>query len=163
MTELERFRLMSAVQSKKELAGAGLIVIEGTSSQVLRWPSATGPRLYLTLYKLGQTDQSGWSLLHSLERQLVRLGVHVAKMTFSSIIGVYACFVGEGSSGRTEDPEADIHTAIRRAMMEMNQSYNMQYLGLQQRLQDESRRFSLISNIMKTRHDTAKNSISNIR
>lgn len=39
----------------------------------------------------------------------------------------------------------------------------MQYLGLQQRLQDESRRFSLISNIMKTRHDTAKNSISNIR
>ena len=28
---------------------------------------------------------------------------------------------------------------------------------------DESRRFTLLSNIMKTKHDTAKNSISNVR
>jgi len=48
-------------------------------------------------------------------------------------------------------------------MQEMNQSFNMQYLGLQQKMQDESRRFTMISNIMKTKHDTAKNSISNLR
>ena len=48
-------------------------------------------------------------------------------------------------------------------MQEMNQSFNMQYLNLQQRMQDESRRFSLLSNILKTKHDTAKNSISNLR
>ena len=46
---------------------------------------------------------------------------------------------------------------------EMNQSFNMQYLQLQQQMQDESRKFSVISNIMKTKHDTAKNSISNLR
>ena len=45
----------------------------------------------------------------------------------------------------------------------MNQSFNMQYLGLQQQMQDESRQFTLLSNIMKTKHDTAKNSISNLR
>ena len=48
-------------------------------------------------------------------------------------------------------------------MQEMNQSFNLQYLALQERMQDESRRFSLLSNIMKTKHDTAKNSISNLR
>lgn len=46
---------------------------------------------------------------------------------------------------------------------EMSQSFNMQYLGLQQQMQDENRRFTLLSNIMKTKHDTAKNSIDNIR
>ncbi len=50
-----------------------------------------------------------------------------------------------------------------QAYQEMNQSFNMQYLALQQKMQDESRRFSVISNIMKTKHDTAKNSISNVR
>lgn len=48
-------------------------------------------------------------------------------------------------------------------MQEMNQSFNMQYLSLQQNIQNESRRFSLLSNIIKTRHDTAKNSIGNLR
>jgi hypothetical protein len=48
-------------------------------------------------------------------------------------------------------------------MTEMNQSFNLQYLGLQQAMQDENRRFTLVSNIMKNKHDTAKNSINNIR
>ena len=48
-------------------------------------------------------------------------------------------------------------------IQEMNMSFNMQYLHLQQKMQDESRRFTLLSNIMKTKQDTAKNSISNIR
>ncbi len=53
--------------------------------------------------------------------------------------------------------------ALFKQSREMNQSFNMQYLGLQQRMQDESRRFAMLSNIMKTKHDTAKNSISNLR
>ena len=50
-----------------------------------------------------------------------------------------------------------------KELSEMNQSFNMQYLQLQQQMQDENRRFSLLSNIMKEKHDTAKNSISNLR
>lgn len=53
--------------------------------------------------------------------------------------------------------------AAQREMMEMNQSFNMQYLGLQQEMQAENRKFTALSNIMKTRHDTAKNAISNVR
>jgi hypothetical protein len=51
----------------------------------------------------------------------------------------------------------------QRDFPEMGQSFNLQYLGLQQQMQDENRRFTLISNIMKNKHDTAKNSISNVR
>jgi len=48
-------------------------------------------------------------------------------------------------------------------MQERQMSFNLQYLALQQQMQEENRQFSMVSNIMKTKHDTAKNSISNIR
>jgi hypothetical protein len=48
-------------------------------------------------------------------------------------------------------------------MQEMSQSFNLQYLQLQQAMQDENRQFTLVSNIMKTKHDTAKNAINNVR
>ncbi|MFC1684304.1 hypothetical protein ACFL0R_02380 [Pseudomonadota bacterium] len=48
-------------------------------------------------------------------------------------------------------------------MGEMQRSFNEQYLQLQNKISHESRQFSLVSNIMKNRHDTAKNSINNIR
>ncbi len=53
--------------------------------------------------------------------------------------------------------------ALLKQPREMNQSSSAQYLTLQQRMQDESRRFSLLANIMKTKHDTARNSINNLR
>jgi len=49
------------------------------------------------------------------------------------------------------------------APQERTMSFNLQYLQLQTQMQDENRRYTAISNIMKTRHDTAKNSISNVR
>ena len=45
----------------------------------------------------------------------------------------------------------------------MDQSFNLQYLDLQQNMQHENRQFTLVSNIMKTKHDTAKSAINNIR
>ena len=67
-----------------------------------------------------------------------------------------------GPSGGAGGGQLDMVGRMEK-MQEMNMSFNMQYLGLQQKMQDESRRFTLLSNIMKTKHDTAKNSISNIR
>lgn len=40
---------------------------------------------------------------------------------------------------------------------------NLRNLSLQQQMQDENRRYSLVSNIMKTKHDTANTSITNVR
>lgn len=50
-----------------------------------------------------------------------------------------------------------------KAMQEMNMSFNLQYLQLQQKMQDENRKFTALSNVMKTKHDTAKNAINNVR
>jgi hypothetical protein len=50
-----------------------------------------------------------------------------------------------------------------KQMHESQMSYNLQYLALQSQMQHENRAFTAISNIMKTKHDTVKNSIANVR
>lgn len=50
-----------------------------------------------------------------------------------------------------------------KQMQETQMSFNLQYLQLQSQMQHENRSYTAISNIMKTKHDTVKNSISNIR
>jgi hypothetical protein len=61
-----------------------------------------------------------------------------------------------------EGGQAALMAATRR-MREMEMSFSLQYLQLQSQMQNENRAYTAISNIMKTRHDTVKNSISNIR
>ncbi|MCP4502343.1 MAG: hypothetical protein GY822_20500 [Deltaproteobacteria bacterium] len=48
-------------------------------------------------------------------------------------------------------------------MQEMMASFNLQYLQLQNKMQAENRSYTTISNVMKTKHDTAKSSIQNVR
>jgi hypothetical protein len=50
-----------------------------------------------------------------------------------------------------------------QAMMQDGQTSNMQMLALQQQIQDESQRFTTISNVMRAKYDTAKAAVSNIR
>lgn len=51
----------------------------------------------------------------------------------------------------------------RAAPQEAQMSFNLQYLQLQSQMQYENRSYTAVSNIMPTSHDTAANSISNIR
>ena len=41
--------------------------------------------------------------------------------------------------------------------------FDLEYLALEQKTQSDNRQFTLLSNIMKTKHDTAKNAINNVR
>ena len=50
-----------------------------------------------------------------------------------------------------------------RSAAEMEESFNLQYLQLQQNMQGQNRQFTAVSNIMKVKHDTAKAAINNIR
>jgi hypothetical protein len=50
-----------------------------------------------------------------------------------------------------------------KQMQETQMSFNMQYLAMQNAMQNENQAYVLVSNIMKTKHDTVKNSISNVR
>lgn len=49
-----------------------------------------------------------------------------------------------------------------RALQMQSQSFNLQYLELQEMLQRETREFTAISNVMKVKHDAAKAAIGNI-
>ena len=49
-----------------------------------------------------------------------------------------------------------------KEMQEMNQSFNLQYLGLQQKMQADNRKFTLMSNIMKKKHEKAREVINNV-
>jgi len=62
-----------------------------------------------------------------------------------------------GGSGQEDLPDAN------KNMQETQMSFNLQYFQLQNLMQNENRQFTMVSNIMKTKHDTVKNSISNIR
>ncbi len=49
-----------------------------------------------------------------------------------------------------------------RALQAQAQTFNLQYLQLQESMQRESREFTSLTNVMKVRHDSAKAAIGNI-
>jgi hypothetical protein len=49
-----------------------------------------------------------------------------------------------------------------RALQQEAQSFNLQYLQLQESMQRESREFTSLTNVMKVKHDSAKAAINNI-
>jgi hypothetical protein len=49
-----------------------------------------------------------------------------------------------------------------RALQQEAQSFNLQYLQLQESMQRESREFTALTNVMKVKHDSAKSAINNI-
>ena len=53
--------------------------------------------------------------------------------------------------------------ATMQAMQRESQVFNMQLLGLQEQVQQDSQRFTTLSNVLRAKHDTAKAAVSNIR
>ena len=52
---------------------------------------------------------------------------------------------------------------IVEKLRQIDESASTVYLKLQMKMQNENRLFASVSNILKTRHDTVKNAIGNIR
>jgi hypothetical protein len=65
-------------------------------------------------------------------------------------------------AAQTGTSQSDLLQATKN-MQETQMSFNLQYLQLQNSMQNENRQFTMVSNIMKTKHDTAKNIISNMK
>ncbi len=68
---------------------------------------------------------------------------------------------GTGSGG----PGAGAGSSPESAQSILSQTadQSMQYLELQEQISAENRRYTALSNVLKARHDTAKNAINNIR
>ena len=67
--------------------------------------------------------------------------------------------IGGASAGSGPGGEG---TSVEGALAQ-SQEFNLYYLQLQEQLSAENRAFSAMSNVLKTRHDTVKNAIGNIR
>ena len=176
MTDHEKWRFLLTIQGNKDLQGAGVVVIEGFFPQVLRWNHAMRPKIYLALYKLDAINR-GWSepaWRQNVQLHLRKVGVLLTDLAFPCVVGgEYACFPGVAGSKRTPgfgasalaDSRGESQAALFQAtkgMQETQMSFNLQYLQLQNSMQNENRQFTMVSNIVKAKHDTVKNSISNI-
>lgn len=69
---------------------------------------------------------------------------------------------GGASSAGSSDAFNQMMSATKQ-MAEFQASFNLQYLQLQEKIQIDTRQFNLVSNIMKTKHDAAKNALNNVR
>jgi hypothetical protein len=70
--------------------------------------------------------------------------------------------VGPASAAAGRD-EGGAELATMFAMQRESQAFNLQLLALQEESQDESRRFTTLSNLLRATHDTAKAAVANIR
>lgn len=166
MTAVEKSNLLNAIQNKKALAGAGVTLVEGSTAETLRTASALA-RIQIVLHQLNQASRY-WpetTLQKELLLQLPKVGVQVTNPTYVCLIGLHAAFVG-AVAARAIPLGAVVPTELLQAasaLKEVSQDLKPVDLTVQMAMQQESRMFTSVSNILKTKHDTVKNSISNIR
>ena len=154
--------------------------------------SSTDSRLEIAATRARQTEKppapfrdvlgGGVSLLmsgaevatHVIAGPVMAAAVHDARLGAASAIsgspgasGVGAAFETAGI-GTTGLPPAGTGAGASgppnvQSMMQDGQTSNMQMLALQQQIQEESQRFTTVSNVMRAKYDTAKAAVSNIR
>ncbi|HYV49483.1 MAG TPA: hypothetical protein VFA20_31710 [Myxococcaceae bacterium] len=74
--------------------------------------------------------------------------------------------IGQGGLGGgqlTSVPGPGTDISSMQNLMAQQAKTSFQMLGLQQQMQQENQVFTTVSNVLKTRHDTVKNTISNVR
>jgi hypothetical protein len=81
--------------------------------------------------------------------------------THLSAAGVGGATSAIGAASGGTGTQGDLLEATR-AMQQEAQAMNLQYLQLQERMQQESREFTTLSNVMRVKHDTARAAIGNI-
>ncbi|GMV18316.1 MAG: hypothetical protein HS104_01510 [Polyangiaceae bacterium] len=80
--------------------------------------------------------------------------------------GAHSAASPEGSAGTAGGGVGGVEGSSAGGMddmLERNADMNLYYLQLQERISAESRAYTTLSNVLKTRHDTVKNAIGNIR
>jgi hypothetical protein len=105
---------------------------------------------------------------HVVAGPVMAAAVHDARIGAVSSIApsrVGPAGAGPGAIGPTGAPTAAgaSEPANVQTMMQDGQASNMQMLLLQQQIQEESQRFTTVSNVMRAKYDTAKAAVSNIR
>jgi hypothetical protein len=69
---------------------------------------------------------------------------------------------GPGASALGAGSEAQL-LQQQEAMRARDRMFNLQYLDLQRKVQEDQRQFQVLTNLLKTQHDTVKSAINNLR
>jgi len=81
-----------------------------------------------------------------------------------AVVGGTAAPLGGGAAAGVVASAGDgTDLATMQAMQRESQAFNLQLLNLQEDVQQENRRFTTLSNVLRAKHDTAKAAVSNIR
>ncbi|HVU51091.1 MAG TPA: hypothetical protein VHL80_10420 [Polyangia bacterium] len=146
----------------RELLAGGVAVLMGGAAVATHVMGA--PRLAAAISGAGAPATSAISSLDS-RSAVVGTGPKAesgaALPTAAGSLG----FSGGGAAGLTAagagSDASDL--AQMQAMQRESQVFNMQLLALQDQVQQDSQRFTTLSNVMRAKHDTAKAAVSNIR
>jgi len=88
------------------------------------------------------------------------------RMPMAAAVGASAAAGGGTSGAGTALGGAasgdDLMSQVQ-ALQQQSRDMNLEMLALQEQTQQENRRFTTLSNVLKARHDTAKAAITNIR
>ena len=114
------------------------------------FPKGTAPGLAGTLQEASRAHEAMDKCVSNLEKLVRDFGM-AANHYRSRVTALLA----QGAAR----PDATTFSELQR----LQAQFNLQYLELQSKMQMENRTYLSVSNVLKTRHDTAKNSISNVR
>ena len=125
----------------------------------LRITSSNNTQVQATLLKEVEASRALHADLDGSHANSARLEGQLSELVsaFGRKVTDFLALVAAGYSSQ------DRLLAATKQMQETQMSFNLQYLQLQSQMQHENRSYTAVSNIMKTKHDTVKNSISNIR
>ena len=111
------------------------------------------------LLEMNQSLQQDFATMESLILNLSKLNDELESITndYSERL------VNLIESNITSERSVSDLKAVLAEITKMNWTFMIQYLALQQKMQSDNRQFTSLSNIMKTKHDSAKNAINNVR
>lgn len=102
-------------------------------------------------------------VISTMSQSLIEKGAQINNKNFINTEG------GDTKEGPVSDgnnqaisSSTDLLSATK-ALQEANWQFSLEYLNLQEKVQNENRYFTTVSNVMRTRHDSAKNAINNLR
>lgn len=110
----------------------------------------------------GAVSAGNFNVSGAMSIPSARPGTTAPLNTTAGNIGVAGGAGGGAGAAGTSDSFNSMMSATR-SMAEFQASFNLQYLQLQEKIQQDTRQFNLVSNIMKTKHDAAKNALNNVR
>lgn len=119
------------------------------SAQTAAPPVLRAPQLSVSADRLQRTADQRWDAVLAADDAYMR--------ALRTAVGA------EINARRARGENVDELVAEQARLQEMQMSFSMQYLQLQQQMQDQNRQYTMVANIMRTKHDTARNSISNVR